>query len=127
MERHEKRQHWQKLVAAWKISRETKKDFCLKQNLAYASFLYWCTRLDDDGVESGHQVRAVQINPAAFLSQNQKAAELLRQAGSSFTTQGITIPVNGGNGSITVRGMVTLETLARILSACGGATENAQA
>ena len=125
MDRHEKRDHWQKLVAAWKISRETKKDFCHKQNLAYASFLYWCNKLGDDGSECSQQVRAVQINPAAFLSQ--KAAEFLRYAGSSFSTQGITIPVSGGKGTITVQGMVTMETLAHILSACGGATDDAQA
>jgi len=125
MERHEKREHWQKVVADWKISGDTKKDFCHNQNLAYASFLYWCNKLGEDGIESGQQVRAVQINPAAFLSQ--KAAELLKFAGSSFSTQGIMIPVNGGKGTITVQGMVTVETLARILSACGGATEDAQA
>ncbi len=125
MERHERRDYWQKLVADWKISRETKKDFCHKQNLAYASFLYWCNKLGEDGIESAQQVRAVQINPAAFL--NQKTAELLKCAGSSFSTQGIMIQVNDGKGTITVQGMVTMETLARILSACGGATEDAQA
>jgi hypothetical protein len=127
MRTNEKREHWERILAAWQDSGQTQRAFCEEQGLSYANFCYWrkgsgvgSIGLGDDNED----LRAVEITglSCGFHVKDFPAAPSIE-----METQGIILSIPGCDATVTIAGRVSLGVLGRIMAACEGITDHAQA
>jgi len=108
----ERIEYWRELVDQWEAEGGgSRKTFCEKHAIGYASFLSWCKRLRPDrtGADQSETLTCVEITNQVVLERDD---EQLVIESASFT-------INGPDAQITVRGRMTMASLRRIAQACG--------
>jgi hypothetical protein len=127
MRTNEKREHWERILAAWQDSGKTQRAFCEEQGISYANFCYWrkgsgvgSMSLGDDNQD----LRAVEIacRSSGFQGNYFPAAPFIE-----METQGIILPIPGCDATVTIVGRISLGVLGRLMAACEGVADDAQA
>jgi hypothetical protein len=127
MSTNEKRDHWGKIIAAWRESGQTQRAYCAERGLSYSNFCYW-RRVSGRGGNgcSDEGIRAIEITRSPMDSSGSGNAP-----GPSPTleldTQGIVLALPGSDATITIVGRMSLGDLGRLMAACAGSTGHAQA
>ena len=125
MKANEKSEHWGKLLTAWQDSGLNQKAFCVERGISYSNFCYWRRSRASGADELGNEhIRAIEItrHTEDFL-----AGALSALPTSLMETQGIVLTLPGCDATITIAGRVSLVTLGRLMAACEGIADHAQA
>lgn len=112
MQRAEKRAYWSEQIDTWKTSGLSRRTFCLRNGIAYKTFLYWDRNLRTEAEEGGPL--CVEVAPVAA-----------RVEGVIVDIQGMRVPV--GEGEVTICGRIGVGRLLRVLEACGVGDVSAEA
>jgi hypothetical protein len=125
MKTNEKREHWERILAAWQDSGQTQKAFCEERGISYPNFCYWRKGSDGCSLGTGDEaLRAVEITglPRGFQGNAFTASPSIE-----METQGIILSIPGCEATVTIVGRVSLGALGRIMAACEGVADDAQA
>jgi hypothetical protein len=104
----ERQEHWQTIIEAQGASGLTQSRFCTQQGINVHNFHYWKRRLADPAPRL-HDTDLIEL-PCFEIKPTFPALE--------FETEGILIPLAGGNACLTITGKLTVSDLARLLDAC---------
>lgn len=64
MTSEQKRTYWQHHIERWQVSELSQKAYCIENNLSYASFGYWRTRLKRNAVPEKKLIPVTLSRPA---------------------------------------------------------------
>ena len=122
MKANEKSEHWGKILAAWRDSGLKPKAFCVERGISYSTFCYWRRCHAGGAEEPGNEhICAIEITRHADDAFGDALPTLVME------TQGIVLTLPGGDATVTIAGKVSLEVLGRVMAACDGITDHAQA
>ena len=101
--------YWTGINSEWKSSGQSQQEFCKKRNLNIHNFRYWRGRLKTTG-EKNDGLSVIQLDYTPPFD---------RLPSAPFRTEGITVTLSGtSDAKITISGLLTICSLARILEAC---------
>jgi hypothetical protein len=112
--KHTTKAQWIDVIGAWEASGQNQKLFCATHGYQYETFCYWRRRIQESGDHTLNQNVQVACYQIVQKPETQTSADHLQL---EFETQGIMVPC-GSAGLLTINGKLTIEQLARILSAC---------
>lgn len=125
MKANEKSEHWGKLLTAWRDSGLNQKAFCVERGISYSNFCYWRRGRANGADELGNEnIRAIEITRH---DEGSLATALPALSAILMETQGIVLKLPGYDATITIAGRVSLRALGRLMAACEGITDHAQA
>lgn len=102
---------WEAIVRKFQQSGMTQKAFCESNDLKLATLGYWVRKINRlDRGEEGLSIVELAMPVAAFMG-----SQFLS---TTIQTEGITIPVENGNGTLRITGSISIEQLGRIIQAC---------
>jgi hypothetical protein len=126
MQPHQKFEHWKGIIEDWQGSGQTQREYCAGRGLGYSLFCYWNHKVkaESDGEASPHRVHAVEVRP---LPVSPFSTSLWPVTTLELDTQGIVLAIPGSDATVTIVGRVSLGALGRIMAACEGVGDHAQA
>lgn len=125
MRTNEKREHWERILATWQDSGQTQRSFCKERGISYSNFCYWRKGSYGDSISlDGELLRAVEITGIHPAPQGNRCPVL---PSVEMETQGIVLSLPGCEATVTIVGRISLGSLSRLMAACEGITDHAQA
>jgi hypothetical protein len=112
----DKLKYWQDILSLWETSAKTQKGFCDEHGIKPVDFRYWRKRLRElfqDSTPKGLDIACFNMVPAPSMSPNNDASRQI-----PFETKGISIFMDNGSASISIKGVLDIRMLSRILAAC---------
>lgn len=99
---HSKREFWSRHIEAWKSSGGTQADYCRKNDLNKHTFLYWKSKLQQDGI-------APLLLPVSIQQERKESGRF--NSGVSFLVQDYKIQLDVGFNCDTLMKLIdTLES-----------------
>ena len=121
----EKSERWNTIIADWRQSGQTQKQYCSEHGLSYSTFCYWRRACGEDrSLPSADKIQAIEIAriPAGQL-QDVWSSDLAME----LEAEGIVLTVAGSEATVRISGRMRLGDLRRIMAACEGTIAHAPA
>jgi hypothetical protein len=125
-QRRQTRDEWKGIIEDWQGAGQSQRKYCSRKRLVYSAFRYWFRKLARQPVKGGNegQVRAIEISKIGIPFPLMLSHRTKR---TNINACGIVIPLGGTNASVTLSGRLSLEQLGRVIAACEGSSDHAQA